>query len=890
MDARFDPVDPTPHNSAYSGTTIHHYVADSEPGDEDARDLSDEVEQGGADARAAARGRPSREARDVEDVIRRHAMRRYREEMDGGGGRDGHGGLTGLTGVGMAAGATGRTTTWTADGAPPESAIPFHHSVKSIPPLYKTPKKKKKVGDGLRESNEVRRKKGKASPVRKKTRGRGQGKFGFLGNLFSSGDMEAVSVSIGAGIGADERTGQGERDGTLPSRRPPMLVVEQKDDVHGKHRAKVESRNNGQENAQENTENEKTGADEEGQENEEDLVSPLMVMSPGLSCGGLLDEKFVEAMRGAEDAGPSDQIGTKANDDAAAREGTGDNDDALLQALSPRSLLASPRVVRRLSGITGNQDTKNSHGKEAGKGDWEQDGKRAGTTHDRDARDVTTATRSDGKKVAIDRSYDEEQVYQLMQQVKAQQAKILELEEKAHQKVPRSADHRRHRDDPIEDSEQRASHPSPARNRQEERRDQFNKSADQAPFPGEQTAPPSSQSLRLGPREDSGSADALLSRMDETLQRIKAESDERIRRAESQHASKLEGLEEAFEAKLKVNQKTWDDERAELLKKCAELEESNKETKQKLESMTKDKEAVDEQLESMKQRMLHLEEEAANAEERVGEAVRQKALIEDTSMALANQIAVLSQRAQSAEKSAESAQQELQVQQAAMKTRVSTVESLNQEIQRLTRENSRLIGDKSSMEEHVRRLTSILHTVMTPTVGGGVVGGLNGTVTAGMATMGGPVQIPEGIGMPLTHGNHLGVGQVEDGKDPTAEDAPSRKPLAPHNSLGNNDNLGAPPKTSKIQPPKPIEQMTPKEAKAYKETRTAELDKELMDLNMEKEQLDQELARMPVNSGGKTVAQRRRKKLVENRLDELFKEIGRVKRELRNMKRDVILS
>ena len=87
-----------------------------------------------------------------------------------------------------------------------------------------------------------------------------------------------------------------------------------------------------------------------------DLASPLMVMSPGLSCGGLLDEKFVAAMRGAEDTGPSSHTGAIDADNHGGRgergggTGGGDNDDALLQALSPRSLLASPRVVRAAFG------------------------------------------------------------------------------------------------------------------------------------------------------------------------------------------------------------------------------------------------------------------------------------------------------------------------------------------------------------------------------------------------------------------------------------------------------------------------------------------------------------------------------------------------------------
>ena len=107
-----------------------------------------------------------------------------------------------------------------------------------------------------------------------------------------------------------------------------------------------------------------------------------------------------------------------------------------------------------------------------------------------------------------------------------------------------------------------------------------------------------------------------------------------------------------------------------------------------------------------------------------------------------------------------------------------------------------------------------------------------------------------------------------------------RKPLAPRNAEPSQP--GASSQKANIK-------MSPQEARVFKEARTAELDRELMELNMEKEQLDQELARMPANSGGKTVVQRRRKKQVESRLDELFREIGRAKRELRNIKRDVLV-
>lgn len=847
MDARFAPVvRPSPGEySGYSGTTVHYYVAESEPGDDRTTNPDDEV----VDQRTEAAARQStHRARDVDDVIRRHTMRRYREEVDGGGG------LAGL------AGATARLTTW-ADGSQGGSQHP--QGVKSIPPLYKTPTKKK-AGGGRREMSGERGRKGKkASPRRK---GRGQGKFGFLGNLFSSGDGDRVHVSIGTDVGAELRAepdtevrtelvadggrGQGERGGNPWSRRPPRLVVE---------RYKNGPDNNGGESSE---------AFDGGDGGEDgkypDLVSPLMVTSPGLSCGGLLDEDFVEAMRAVEDVGSGLQNGANNSDkDAGTGEGRRDDEDTLLQALSPRSLLASPRVVRRLSGAAVNPKgtaRSNTATGDAGSIGREQSGGSAGTSDARGMEDATTATRAADRKVGIDRSYDEEQVYQLMQQVKCQQAKILELEEKANTKLPKSAERRcdRSTDQPaISPSHEHTKSP-------EEQQPVLAMAPPQAPAPGAS--------------EDSAGAKTFLCHVDhDSLSRIKAESDDRVRRAESQHAAKLKDVEEAFGTKLKLAEKTWDDERVGLLKKCAELEQSNKETGHRLEGVTKDKEAMDELLQSMKQKVAHLEEQAASAEQRVGEAMRQKALIEDTSMALANQIATLTNRAQGAEKIAESAQQELQIQQAAMKTRVSTVESLNQEIQRLTRENSRLIGDKSSMEEHVRRLTSILHTVMTPAGGVGMTTGPNGAMAApGMTGMGGPMEITAHVNTDVVQEpgepGEPGAQSVENDKERKTGN-PSRKPLVPRNTA----------------PTKQLEKMTPLEAKTYKETRSAELDKEIMNLNVEKEQLEQELARMPFNSGGKTVAQRRRKKLVESRLDELLKEIGTAKRELRNIKRDVIV-
>ena len=256
-------------------------------------------------------------------------------------------------------------------------------------------------------------------------------------------------------------------------------------------------------------------------------------------------------MRGAEDTGPSSHTGAIDADNHGGRgsgrgNGRGDNDDALLQALSPRSLLASPRVVRRLSGTAGNPKDNAASDTSGFKG-GEQSVANAGTSGGRGTNeDATTAARTGGRKVGIDRSYNEEQVYLLMQQVKSQQAKILELEEKAHPNLPRSVDRRRDRA-----TAQLALSPSRDQRKSSEVQPEVQPVAmapsPQAPppqAPPPQAPPPQAPPPQAPPRgaSDGSGANALLSQMDDTLGRIKAESHDNIRRAESQHALKLEGV------------------------------------------------------------------------------------------------------------------------------------------------------------------------------------------------------------------------------------------------------------------------------------------------------------------------------------------------------------
>jgi hypothetical protein len=833
-------IDPSPRYSGYSGTTIHHYVTgvdergqgeeestrrvESSCRGEDHNDetlrgrLSREIlqERGDLQAHQAHQARQARQVRDVEDVIRRHAIRRYHRE-----------GVDGQEEQGMSFAMGG-----------------MRESVMSIPPLYKTPTKKKGEPANLRKSkegNSVGRKKGGARRKGKISANGRKNTFAFLGNLFSSQDVRSAKNA--------------EEKWTIERQRPPKLLVHEE-------REPLEQQGNRMADSQEEGDGDK-------------LASPLMVMSPGLSCGGLLDEKFASAMRGAE--GVAGDEGAASVSERVGDSIDGDEDD-LLQALSPRSLLASPRVLRKLSNVAEKHTVpprkemrakvihRSTADSEISCYNENNDPMLPREDNDGNYKKNTSSkaeanTKAEAVKQHEAGNYDEDQVYILMQQVKAQQAKILELEGKcSNMKLP-SPDmvaHNAVMEDQLDDKMPLGDGNGPATTEERPRVSQ-QKERIQPHVPEQQDA-----MLRL--QEEHASV----------VLQMEKERERKIQQAESNHATKVEALEASFENKLKLSKQDWETERADLLKKCSDLEGARREADLKLKRMTEDKEALDELVHSTKQKVSHLEEASVNAERRVDEAVRQKALIEDTSMALANQIAVLTQRVQSAEKTAENAQQELQIQQAAMKTRVSTVESLNQEIQRLTVENTRLVGDKSSMEEHVRRLTSILHTVMAPNMSGAALVGLPLGTTAPSELSGDTRD--EKTKLPIPPADDLMTRTDKDTEAPSNRELDAtRRPFAPHNVT---QKAGT--KTEYFQ--KDMGEMNPEEAKEYRERRTTELDKELLDLNMEKEQLDQELAKMPFNTAGKTAAQRRRKKMVENRLDELFKEIGKVKRELRSIK------
>ena len=64
--------------------------------------------------------------------------------------------------------------------------------------------------------------------------------------------------------------------------------------------------------------------------------------------------------------------------------------------------------------------------------------------------------------------------------------------------------------------------------------------------------------------------------------------------------------------------------------------------------------------------------------------------------------------------------------------------------------------------------------------------------------------------------------------------------------------------------------------------RTAQIEKSLMDMNMERNMLESELSKMG-SSSGRTISERNRKAYVEQRVEELAREMSRMRMHLKNL-------
>ena len=733
----------------YSGTTLHYYVPETSqkddssywtavskrvPEEEETNQEQEEVSLAMESSSHASSGerekqlaKKEREAREVEDVIRRHTIRKFQEEMAGEPDRNG---------VAM-------------------------RKKSDRSSMYVTPKKGKK---------------------KKKNRSKKKG-FGIFGNLFSSQQASPEEQKM-------ERL------------RPPILVVDDLADDQEKDEKKSDG--NG-------------------------CISPLMVTSPGLSCGGLLDEAFASAMRGAED----DYTDDKGQDDPPDVE-----DEDLYKALSPSSLLASPRVVRKFSNA-------------------------------RRPLHVVQNTQPAEPPANVDSNKNRDVSQEAPNTIHVKAYQLHEILEKENEKDPMVPLHIHEQEMKklrmmIENIE--AQHML----RMQEVEDQRRKS-------------------------DEGHITTALHK--EEIDKIRAQNMEFIRALESEHASKVKELERMVESGS-IQHSATDD----LKQKCMALEEEKKTLSRQLEDATRikhniskgeletvksrcnelerEKQGLQQEVEDLNRKSVALEHASAEARQQlmalhetneclqrqVDDVQRQKSMIEETSLALANQVASLQSRLHTAEKLAQDAQQQLRIQDATMKTRISTMESLNSDIQRLTRDNTRLVGDKSAMEEHMRRLTSILHTVMARNV--------NVPNNDIMLQVPAPIENMSDIAIREM------VPNTSDGKIVNQTEV-----LLMPNKTSDQQKQDMTKTEAKIARAQSIEAMTAEEAKVYKKKMKEELDKQLLQLNLEREKLELELSQMPQNSRGKTVAQRHRRKQVEYTLEELTKDIGSIKRELRALQR-----
>lgn len=623
-------------------------------------------------------------------------------------------------------------------------------------------------------SKNNKKKKTKAKKKAKKKKG-----FGIFGSLFANNEASPVA--------------------TLERLRPPILVMD----------------------TMNNTNEEMIQEEGEQRAREDGCVSPLMVMSPGLSCGGLLDEAFASAMRGAEDSLHEDESKASGIQSQPELE-----DDDLFMALSPSSLLASPRVVKKLSRRP-SQSTQNAQSEsQTTKEDADTGlgGDQKSSHIQANEPEETGKVQDGGEKPVVPLHVHNSEMKKLGTTIQEMEAKyaarIQELEE----------------------------------------------------------------ACRVTARDQDGGEHVTLVAHHQELDRIRAQNVAFIEQLESEHALKVQGLEKRIESsslehaedikhKYKVLQEEKQSLRRQLedaVAKNSNVEETTiKPMKARVETLEKSNQGLAKEVEKLKKEIAEMEQAAADAKQhrmewdelreclqrQVEDVQRQKSLIEGTSLALANQVASLQARLQTTEKAALDFQQQLRIQEAAMKTRVSTVENLNSDIQRLTRENTRLAGDKANMEEHLRRLTSILHTVTAQT---GSFNG-DGMMVHTIAAM---------------NNSHESIHEIEPQVTQTGG------PLMPTNGREKQqDGMKADGKPAKI--PAQVEALSPRKAKVYKENRKAELDKQLLQLNIERERVDSELSQMPQNSRGKTVAQRHRRKQLDYKLEELIKDIAKVKRELR---------
>lgn len=266
--------------------------------------------------------------------------------------------------------------------------------------------------------------------------------------------------------------------------------------------------------------------------------------------------------------------------------------------------------------------------------------------------------------------------------------------------------------------------------------------------------------------------------------------------------------------------------------------------------------------------------EFKSLEKQLESVERQNGVLEQTSSGLAGQVSYLKSKLAVAEKQLTDATSDLQTSKVKMQNRNTVMESLSQEHQNLSRENCRLLKDKSNLEAHVRQLTSILQAVYLSNPSQIQYSNSNTSEQAGVQIENVNIAPAEG---PSENGSRNRKSETDGKKEEDVQSFAPRKPLA---SLNNDTPAQIERSFSFVHeiPEKKNNENKPNHGE------TENLDKQLLDLNVEREKLEIELSRMPQNSVGRTVSQRRRRRIVEARLEELSVDISKIKRNLRRMR------
>ena len=310
--------------------------------------------------------------------------------------------------------------------------------------------------------------------------------------------------------------------------------------------------------------------------------------------------------------------------------------------------------------------------------------------------------------------------------------------------------------------------------------------------------------------------------------------------------------------------------------------------------------------ECWEQRYEQMRADNERSEQRIESLIRQSKVLEETSTSLGSQVMYLKSKLEKTEASLSEANKEMHIARMNGQTKMTTIENLTQQLQTVTIENCRLSRDKAGLEDNIRQLTSILQAMTAPDTSKAIsaldenknmlqvsekLPSVAVHVTCHDEAFQNDKIGPRKEEQPLSYNDMMRT--VEQNSSIGVEGPTDRAPFSPKN---NNTEIMTKDRispirdfmdsgvTKQIKNPCSLNKGAEYQDNCFKRKETtSELEKELLQLNVEKEKLDIELSRMPFNSVGKTVAQRQRRKYVDSRLSEISKNISHIKRQLRQL-------